>query len=211
MSRLIKCIAPALFALAMVGCGPVEVRIGKEQGAKPLNGALVAKVPTTTFQCGDVITAMDTSQTYTVVSRVVGGGCEFTFDQDVEVVSLADYDAIKEFKAAVKFIHKVEVKLGRLEFFDDQGVKFDPETRIRDLEMKINGEVVLDTDALKNLPKIMTLQGDGLRVIKAAIKARQACSVRVTARVTILDSATKTGVRCEYDSQPTYIGSSDEI
>lgn len=211
MSRLIKCIAPALFALAMVGCGPVEVRIGKEQGAKPLNGALVAKVPTTTFQCGDVITAMDTSQTFTVVSRVVSGGCEFTFDQDVEVVSLADYDAIKEFKAAVKFIHKVEVKLGRLEFFDDQGAKFDPETRIRDLEMKINGEVVLDTDALKNLPKIMTLQGDGLRVIKAAIKARKACSVHVTARVTILDSATKTGVRCEYDSQPTYIGSSDEI
>ncbi len=211
MSRLIKCIAPALFALAMVGCGPIEVRIGKAEGAKPLNGKLAAQIPATTFQCGDVITAMDTTQTFTVVSRVVTGGCEFTFDQDIEVVSVADYDAIKEFKAAVKFIHKVEVKLGRLEFFDDQGVKFDPETRIRDLELRINGELVLDTGALKNLPKIMTLQGDGLKVIKAAIKARQACSVHVTAKVTILDSATKSGVRCEYESQPTYIGSTDEI
>ena len=211
ISPLLKCIAPALVVLALVGCGPIEVRVGKEEGAKALNGALTARIPTTTFQCGDTITAMDTTQTFTVVSRVVTGGCEFTFDQDVEVVSLADYDAIKEFKAALKYLHRVEVKMHRLEFFDDQGMKFDPETRIRDLELKINGEVVLDTDALKNLPRVMTLQGDGLRVIKAAIKARQACSVHVTAKVVLLDSATKTGVRCEYDSQPTYIGSTDEL
>ena len=211
MSHLLKCIAPALVAFALVGCGPVEVRIGKEQGAKPLNGAVVATIPASTFQCGDVITVTDTTQTYTVVSAGVTGGCQFTFDQDIEVVSVADYDAIKEFKAAVKFIHRVEVKLGRLEFFDDQGVKFDPETRIRDLELLINGELVLDTGALKNLPKVMTLQGDGLRVIKAAIKARQSCKVHVTAKVTILDAAMKTGVRCEYDSQPTYIGSTDEL
>lgn len=211
MSRLIKSIAPALCVLAMIGCGPVEVRVGKEQGAKALNGAVAARIPTTTFQCGDTVTASDTTQTYTVVSRAVAGGCEFTFDQDVEVVKVADYDAIKEFKVALKYLHRVEVKLGRLEFFDDSGAKFDPDTRIRDLSLSINGEQVLDTEALKHLPKIMNLQGDGLRVIKAAIKARQACSVHVTAKVTILDAATKTGVRCEYESQPTYIGSTDEI
>lgn len=213
MSRL-NWVVPGLLAFSMVACGPVEVRIGKAEGAKALNGSLVAHVdtaPTSTFKCGDVITAQDTLQKYTVTSRVVTGGCEFTFDQDVEVLAKADYDQIKEFKAAVHFVNRVEVKLSRLEFFDDDGARFDLDTRIRDLELWVNGEQVLDIDQVRNLPRVVTLSGEGLKVIKAAVKNREACSVHVLARVVLLDSATRTGVRCEYESQPTYIGSTEEI
>lgn len=210
-----KWIAPALLTFSMFACGPVEVRIGKAEGAKPLNGSVVAHIdttPTSTFVCGDVITAQDSLQTYTVTSRGVTGGCEFTFDQDVQVIAKADYDAIKEFKAAVKFINRVEVKLSRLEFFDDNGVKFDLDTRVRDLELWVNGEQVLDMDKVRGqMPHLVVLSGEGLKVIKAAVKNREACSVHVLARVVLLDSAMKTGVRCEYDSQPEYVGSTSEL
>ena len=139
--------------------------------------------PTSTFVCGDVINAQDSLQTYTVTSRGVTGGCEFTFDQDVQVITKADYDAIKEFKAAVKFINRVEVKLNRLEFFDDNGVKFELDTRVRDLELWVNGEQVLDMDKVRGqMPHLVVLSGEGLKVIKAAVKNREACSVHVLAR-----------------------------
>ena len=213
MSSL-KWIAPALLAFSMFACGPVEVRIGKAEGAKPLNGTVSAHfdtTPTSTFVCGDVITAQDSLQTYTVTSKPVTGGCEFTFDQDVEVMAKADYDSIKEFKEAVRFVNRVEVKLSRLEFFDDDGTKFELDSRIRDLELWVNGEQVLDIDQVRGLPRTVTLSGEGLKAIKSAVKARSACSVHVMAKVVLVDNVKKTGVRCEYDSQPTYVVSSQEI
>lgn len=214
MSRL-KLLVPGLLAFSLLACGPVEVRISKAEGAKPLNGTVAAHVDTSstsTFKCGDVITAQDTIQTYTVTTRVVSGGCEFTFDQDVEIITKGDYDAIKEFREAVHFVNRVEVALHRLEFFDDNGNKFELDTRIRDLELWVNGEQVLNMDQVRGgMPHTVTLSGSALAIVKNAVKHREACSVHVLARVVLLDSETATGVRCEYESQPTYIVSTSEI
>lgn len=213
MSRL-ALLVPGLMALSMFGCGPVEVRIGAAEGAKPLNGEVIGRIDTpatTTFTCGDVITAQDTIQTYTVNTRVVTGGCEFTFDQDVEIIAQGDYDVIKDFKDAVHFVNRVEVALHKLEFYDDKGQKFELDSRIRDLELYVNGEQVLDMEQVRALPRMVVLAGPALAVIKEAVKHRQACSVHILAKVVLLDSATRTGVRCKYESQPTYVLSTSEI
>jgi hypothetical protein len=213
MSRLSMILA-GLVAFSMLACGPVEVRIGPAEGAKPLNGTVAAHVDTSatsTFKCGDVITAQDTLQTYTVTTKVVTGGCEFTFDQDVEVLAKSDYDSIKDFKQAVHFVNRVEVAMHRLEFFDDEGNKFDLDTRIRDLELWVNGEQVLNMEQVRSGGHVVTLSGPALKLIKTAVKNREACSLHVLARVVLLDSTKKTGVRCEYESQPTYIVSTSEI
>ena len=203
-----------LVAFSMFACGPVEVRVGPAEGVKPLNGSLTAHVDTTTtstFTCGDVITAQDSLQTYTVTTKAVSGGCEFTFDQDVEILAKSDYDSIKDFKQAVNFVNRVEVAMHRLEFFDDEGNKFDLDTRIRDLELWVNGEQVLNMEQVRAGGHVVTLSGPALKLIKNAVKNREACSLHVMARVVLLDTTKKTGVRCEYESQPTYIVSTSEI
>ena len=137
MSRL-SLLVPGLLAFALSACGPVEIRIGPAEGAKPLNGTLTAHLDTSaasTFKCGDVITAQDSLQLYTVTTRAVTGGCEFTFDQDVEIIGKGDYDTIKDFREAVHFVNRVEVALHRLDFYDDAGNKFDPADRYRDIAM----------------------------------------------------------------------------
>ena len=207
MSRLIKCIAPALFALAMVGCGPVEVRIGKEQGAKPLNGALVAKVPTTTFQCGDVITAMDTSQTFTVVSRVVSGGCEFTFDDTIEALKASDYESIGELKVASNLVQRIELSINKLTFTDvATGAALDLSTRVTSVVLWVNGQQVADKAALARLPVVVKLEGAALASLKAKVDARQPASVAVKA-VAVLPEMPRPPERLKlaYDAQPAII------
>jgi hypothetical protein len=215
MSRL-ALLVPGLLAFSLCSCGPVEIKIGPAEGAKPLNGSVAAHIDTSTtstFKCGDVITAKDTLQTYTVTSRAVSGGCEFTFDQDVEILAKSDYDSIKDFKQAVHFVNRVEVAMHRLDFYDDNGVKFELDTRIRDLELWVNGEQVLNMEQVRSMPSPhnVVLAGPALELIKKAVKNREACSLHVMAKVVLLDSAVPTGVRCEYESQPTYIVSTSEI
>lgn len=213
MSRL-KWIVPSVLAFSLTACGPLEVRVGAEQGAKPLNGEAAAVIDTsatTTFQCGDVITAQDNAQTYTVVSAPVTGGCEFTFDQNVEIISGGDYDTIKELREAVHFVNRVEVAVRKLDFFHDNGSKLDLDSHIRGLELWVNGEQILDMEQIRNVPRTVVLAGPALALIKQAVKNRQACSVNVMAKVVVLDSAVLTGVKVVYESQPTYILSSSEI
>lgn len=213
MSRL-TLLLPGLLAFSLSACGPLEVRIGAAEGVKPLTGNAAAKIDTTatsTFHCGDVITAQDNLQTYTVTSAVVTGGCQFTFDQKVEVLSVKDYDEIKEFRAAVHFIHRVEIDMKRLEFFDDNGAKFELDSRIRDLEVSINGEQLMNQEQIRLIPHTLVLAGSALTLIKEAVKNKQACSLQVMAKVTLIDTAVPTGIRVEYDSQPTYVGSTVEL
>jgi hypothetical protein len=209
----LKQVVPGLIILAMFSCGPVEISITKANGVKPISGSLTASFNTNgvkTFSCGDTITGTDSSQTYTVLTAPIAGGCEFTFDQEVEVLAGADYDTIKEFKDAVHFLNRVELRINRLEFYDDNGVKFDL-GRLRDMELTVNGQKVVDLAGIGTLPTTVSLSGDALKAIKTAVKNRQRCTAHVTAHLVLLDAATPTGVRCEYDSQPTFILSTVEI
>ena len=200
--------------LALVACGPVEVRVSKAQGLKPISGSVSAKFDTSatsTFKCGDNIVAEDNTQTYTVTSRQVSGGCEFSFDQQVTVLGGADYETIKEFKDTARLVTRVEIVVAKLDFYDDQGNRFDAEARIRDMEMWVNGQQVLDVEKIRNLPQTVVLEGEALDVLKRAIKNREACTAHVVARVVVLDSLIKSGVRCDYDSQPTLVLSSASL
>ncbi len=201
----------AVFSFALMACGPLEIRISKKDGVRALNGSLVARIDAGSFACGDTITGTDDVQTYQVNTQRVTGGCEFTFGQKVDLFREGDYASIKELQAAVRYVNRVELEVQRLDFFDDHGARFDVETRVRDMALWVNGQQVLNIDQVRNLPRTVVLDGEALRVIKAAVKNRQHCSVSVAARVVVLDSSTPTGVRCEYESQPTYVLSSVEI
>jgi len=211
--RLLHSSVPLALAFAVMSCGPVEVRIDKKNGVKAVNGTLTASFRDsngTKFACGDTIVGSDASQDYTVTTKVVSGGCDFSFDQSVEVLREADYATIKEFKEAVHYLNRVEVQVQRLDFFDDNGTKFDI-GRLKEMRMTVNGQTVLDLDEIGALPRTVTLSGDALNTIKSAVKNRQRCTAHVTAHVLVLDRDTPTGVRCEYESQPTLILSTVEI
>jgi hypothetical protein len=213
MSRL-NLVVPGLLALSsMMACGPVEIRVSKAEGVKPISGTLVARLDgsTKTFVCGDSIIGQDATQTYTVTTKAVTGGCEFAFDQEVEVLAQADYASIKEFTDAVKLVNRVELQVQRMDFFDDSGARFDIEARLRDMELWVNGQQILDVEQIRSLPRNVVLQGEALNAIKSAVKNRERCTAHVVARVVVLDSEVPSGVRCEYESQPTLILSSSEF
>ena len=208
-----KLLVSGLIAFALSACGPVEIRITKANGVKPISGSLTASFTSTggaTFVCGDTITGTDSEQAYVVKTAVVPGGCDFTFDQEVEVLAGADYATIKEFKDAVRLVDRVEIQVNRLDLFDDAGNKLDL-SRFRDMELTLNGQEVLNLDQIGTLPRTVELSGDALNAIKAAVKNRQTCTAHITAHLVLLDSGTPSGVRCEYESQPTLVLSSTAI
>lgn len=211
MSRL-NLAVPFVAVFALAACGPIEVRVSKAQGVRALNGTLTASLTgNTKFACGDTIVGTDSTQSYTVTTKAVSGGCEFTFDQQVEVLAGADYQTIKEFKEAVHFVNRVELQVTRMDFYDDSGTRFDAESRLRDMEMWVNGQQVLNVEQIRSLPKTVVLTGEALKTIKNAVKNRETCTAHVVARVVVLDSATPTGIRCEYESQPLFVLSTSEI
>jgi len=202
----------SLVALAFaVSCGPIEVRVGKEQGVRQINETFSAPINADGFNCGDQIIAEDNSQTYVVNTQRVSGGCLFVFDQEVEILSEADYKDIKEFTGAAKLANRVEVEVQRLDFFDDDGNKLNSSSRVREIEIRVNDELVLDKEKLGSMPQTFVIQGKGLEAIKDAIKNRKRCTARVEARVVILDGEVPTGVRGELQAQPTIILSSSEL
>lgn len=203
-----------LLALMSVGCGPVEIRISKAQGVKPITGSLVATFDTSggrDFVCGDSIIGDTTEQTFTVTSKQVSGGCEFNFDQEVEVLAGADYATIKEFSKTVRYLNRVELEVRKLDFYDGEGTRFDVESRVRDVEFWVNGQQVLNIDQVRSLPTTVVLQGEALEVMKRAVKNRERCTAHIVSKVVVLDAMVKKGIRCDYDSQPTFILSSSEI
>ena len=69
----------------------------------------------------------------------------------------------------------------------------------------------LNLDQIGTLPRTVELSGDALNAIKTAVKNRQTCTAHITAHLVLLDSGTPSGVRCEYESQPTLVLSSTAI
>lgn len=211
MSGLIK-VGTCLLALAgLASCGPVEIRISKADGVRPINRTFTANLNSSNFTCGDTIIGEDSSQQYVVHTERVAGGCQFSFDQTVEVLTNADYESIKQFNGAVRYVNRVEIEVHRLDFYDETGDRFEVETRIRDMELWVNGELVLTRDQFGNLPQTFEIKGEGLKAIKDAVKNRKTCTAHVVAKVTILDSNKPSNIRCEFESQPTIVLSSAEI
>lgn len=210
MSRLIK-IGSVVFGLAMASCGPIEIRVSKEDGVKPINRTFTANVNGNNFNCGDTIVGEDSSQQYVVRTQRVSGGCKFTFDQEVEIIGPNDYNDIKKLNRAVRYVDRVEIEVKRFDFYDDTGDRFDIETRVREMELWVNGTQVLDREKIGNLPTTFTIEGEGLEAIKRAVKNRERSSVQIQASVTILDESAPSNIRCEFESQPTIILSSSEI
>ncbi len=211
MSRLIKVGSCLLTLVGLAACGPLEVRISKKEGVRPISRSFTANINSSNFTCGDTIVGDDGATEYVVTSSRVTGGCQFVFDQEVEVLNERDYDSIKEFKGAFKYANRVEIEVQKLDFYDETGDRFQVETRIRDVEFWVNGEQVLNRDQIGNLPATVTIEGEGLRAIKDAIKNRRTCTAHVQAKVTVLDENRPTSIRCDIEGQPTIVLSSAEI
>jgi hypothetical protein len=211
MSRLIKVGTCLLTLVGVAACGPIEVRISKAQGVRPISRSFTANINSSNFTCGDSIVGDDGVTEYVVTSARVEGGCQFAFDQEVEVLNEADYEKIKEFKGAFKYANRVEIEMQKLDFYDETGDRFAIETRVRDIEFWLNGKQVLNREQIGNLPQTITVEGEALRTIKQAVKNRQRCTARIQAKVTVLDENKPTSIRCEIEGQPSIILSSSEI
>jgi hypothetical protein len=183
-----------------VGAG-VEVRIDEARGVPSVTGSTSVSIPTN-FTCGTTITA----GAYTVNTKVVTGGCEFSFDQNVEVIKAADYTRLPELQGATNLVQRVELTVKKLDLTDGAGVKLDLATRVTSANLSVNGQQVADKAALTNLPKVVTLSGAALTELKAKIDARQPASVKATCVVVLPDSPKPPDtLKVDYDAQPAII------
>jgi len=190
-------------ALALSACGPVELRIDETKGVPSVKGSTEVSI-STTFTCGQAIPA----GTKMVTTKVVTGGCEFTFDDTIEVLKAADYESIGELKTASNIVQRVELSLNKLDVVDGTtGVKLDLATRVTSVTMAINGQTVIaDKSALSSLPKVVTLEGAALTAVKAKVDARQPVSVAVKAVAVLPDSPKPPDkLKIDYDAQPAII------
>jgi hypothetical protein len=205
--------------LLLASCGPLEVKIGAKEGVRPVRGTFQANLEGTVseggttqrFRCGDTITATDPNQSYVVTSEQVNGGCQFNFDQDVEVFNESDYEKINELRQGVRFLNRVELTVYQFDLYDEQGNRFDFENRVRNAELYVNGTQIIDVDAIRALPKTVVIKGEAIAAVKRALRNKEACTIHVRATVTILDTEQPRSIRCDYDSQPTYVLSSSEL
>ncbi len=190
-----------LLAALVVGCGPAEVRLDETKGIPAVKGT--ADVQLDTLACGQPIT----SGPYTVSTRAVAGGCELSFDQDVEVLKASDYNSLPELQGASSLVQRVELTIKKLAFADaTTGQPLDATTRITSATLSVNGQPVADKAALAALPKTVTLAGAALDPIKAKVEARQPATVRARCVVVVPDSpAPPAKLRIEYEAQPAII------
>jgi hypothetical protein len=190
-------------ALCVVGCGPVEVRLDGAKGIPEAKGGTTIDLSTAGWTCGQNIT----SGTYTVVTTVVTGGCQFAFEQDVQVLKASDYAGIPELNGASNLVQRIELTILALTFTDvGTGQVLDAHTRVTSATLSLNGQQVADKSVLSNLPKTVTLSGDALTPLKAAIDARQAASVHAKCVVVMPDTpAPPAKLKIDYDVQPAII------
>lgn len=216
-----KTIQTAVFGSLMLflaaSCGPLEVRIGKEDGVRPIRGSFQANLESggepsgRTWQCGDTITATDPDQTYTVTTTRVQGGCKFDFDQQVELFVAADYQNIRGLRQATRFLNRIELTINQFDLYEADGTRIDVESRIRNAELWVNGQQVLDIETLRGLPRTVVIEGEPINLVKRAVRNREPVSATIKASITIYDSFQPRQIRCDYDSQPTYVLSSSEL
>lgn len=193
----------ALTALVVVAsaCGAVEYRIDETKGVPPVKGSTEVQLGAS-FTCGTPIT----SGQYTVTTKVVTGGCELSFEQDVEVLKASDYQSLPDLQGASNLVQRVELTVKKLAFADGQGQALDLSTRITSATLAVNGQVLVDKAALAKLPTVVSLEGDALAPLKAKVDARQPASVRARCVVVVPDSpAPPDTLKIDYEAQPAII------
>lgn len=189
-------------ALALSACGPVEFRVDETKGVPALKGSTEVTVPTN-FTCGQ---AIPTGQ-YTVQTRAVNGGCEFSFSENVEVLKASDYESIGELKGASNLVQRVELSVKKLSFVDGStGQALDLATRVTSASLSVNGQAVADKAALSKLPVVVSLTGDALTALKAKIDQRQPASVAVGVLVVLPNTPPPPAkLKIDYEAQPAII------
>ena len=191
-----------LAVLALAACGPVEVRIDETKGVPNVAGQTEVTI-STTFTCGTSLPAGDKM----VATRAVTGGCEFTFDDTIEVLKASDYQEIGELKVASNLVQRVELNIKKLTFTDAAtGTVLDLSTRVTSVVLSVNGQQVADKAAISRLPAVVKLEGAALTALKAKIDARQAASVAVRAVAVLPDMPRPPErLKIDYDAQPAII------
>lgn len=196
-----------LMAFGLVACGPVELRIDETKGVPAVKGQ--TEISLASFTCGQPIA----TGTKSVATRVVPGGCEFTFDDNVDVLAPSDYSSIPELKTASNLVQRIELSVKKLAFVDgDTGATLDLNTRITTVVLSVNGQQVADKAALARLPFVVKLEGAALTALKAKIDARQTASVAVKAVAVIPDTpAPPAKLKLDYETQPAIILGPGEV
>ncbi len=191
-----------LMTLAVTACGPVEVRIDETQGVPSVKGSSEITI-NTTFVCGTALPAGGKM----VATRAVTGGCEFTFDDTIEVFKASDYESIGELKSASNLVQRVELSINKLAFIDaTTGAKLDLSTRVTSVVLSVNGQQVATKSTLATLPVIVKLEGAALTPLKAKIDARQPASVAVKVVAVLPDMPRPPErLKIDYDAQPAII------
>lgn len=193
----------ALTFVTLVACGPAEVRIGKAEGIPAVAGSVETDL--SNFTCGMPIPAGD----YTVETKKVTGGCELSFDRDVQLLKASDYQNIPSLQGGSNLVQAVELNVTRLAF-TDTGVNppkpLDLNTQVTSATISVNGQQVADKTTLARLPTKVTLTGNSLNQVKTAIDARQPCSVRTRGVIVIPEMPPPPKkMKIDYDSQPTIV------
>lgn len=192
----------AAWSLGMAACAPAEIRIDETQGVPEVKGSTEVTIPTN-FMCGTAIAAGNK----TVATRAVTGGCEFTFDDNVEVLKASDYEAIPDLKVASNIVQRVELNIKKLSFTDAAtGMTLDLATRVTSVVLTVNGQQVADKATITSLPTVVRLEGAALTTIKAKVDARQPASVQVKAVAVLPDMPRPPErLKIDYEAQPALI------
>lgn len=187
--------------VALVACGPAEVRVDEKQGIPSIKGS--TEVALGSYTCGQPLTAGD----FTVTTTAVDGGCGFFFDKDVPLLKTTDYQGIPELQGASNLVQRVELTIKTLAFADAAtGTKLDVNTAITTAKLVVNGQTVADKSALSQLPKTVSLSGDALTQLKTKVDARAAAGVHVLVDVVLPDSPKPPArLKIDYDAQPALI------
>lgn len=194
--------------LGLSSCGPVELRIDETKGVPPVKGSTEVSLGAG-FTCGQPIT----SGGKTVATQVVAGGCEFTFDDTIEVLSAGDYQAIPELKVSTNLVQRLELTVKRLAFTDGATMQaLDLQTRVTSVVLQVNGQQVADKATIASLPAVVRLEGAALSALKAKVDARQAASVGVRAVAVIPSTpAPPERLKIDYEAQPAIVIGPGEV
>lgn len=196
--------AAVLVGLGMgfVACAPAEIRIDETQGIPQVAGSTEVNIPAN-FTCGTAIAAGNKM----VQTRAVSGGCEFTFDDTLEVLKASDYESIPDLKVASNIVQRVELTVKKLAFTDAAtSMTLDLNTRITSVVLSVNGQQVADKAAVLTLPIVVKLEGAALTAIKAKVDARQPASVAVKAVAVLPDMPRPPErLKIDYEAQPALI------
>ncbi len=198
MFRFCACV----FIAFVTACGPIEMRIDESKGIPAVEGQVDFAIGSA-FVCGEAIAAGNK----TVTTRAVTGGCEFSFDDTIEILTAADYQRVGELKSASNLVQRVELSIEKLAFVDgDSGATLDLSTRVTGVNVIVNGQLVADKTTVSKLPTIVKIEGDALAPIKAKVDARQPASVSMKVIAILPDNPKPPAkLKIDYKAQPALI------